>query len=142
MSGNRLIISHNFRPSYLQNPGYEYVSVVFVACAFKILLFSEKATDDHQPKQIFLVKISNLLQMIDILERYITSFNQSGTRDSSKHFVIGREVRERMNPCFNGGLHMRHKNSISEKVKMHVFRNVIKKNIFTGCRLLLEYLKI
>ncbi len=25
--------SHNFRPSYLLNPGFEYVSVVFVACA-------------------------------------------------------------------------------------------------------------
>jgi hypothetical protein len=44
---------------------------------FKILLFSENATvtDDHQPKQIFLVKTSNSLQMIDILERYRTSFN-------------------------------------------------------------------
>ena len=27
----------------------------------------------------------------------------------------------------NGGLHVRHENSISEKVKMHVFRNVIKR---------------
>jgi hypothetical protein len=42
---------------------------------FKILLFAEKGTDYHQLKQIFLVNISNSLQMIDILKRYISSFN-------------------------------------------------------------------